>query len=558
MVTSVAADVSGAGRLGPPALNSFLSALAETLSAEVAYFVCADPDGMSARSHSTQPMSDHDLAALDAIAARWLSDGQDKSVRVHVDSAGPGRTVDIAAVHAGSGELRGALLVSHGARSGGGPETPATEVELAAALISAVVDSPPSRQALLDWMSTQPGGRTAFAVSIDRLGVANEVLGFAAGDTLLHKLVERMQSWAGASGRMANTGGARCLIVRSDVIDDKQALYEAERLLELIAEPVDIDGMPVSRSASIGVAVDAHGTTAAEVLLASAVRCGAAARADGGNRSELFDDAATGAVLDRLRLGLELHGALLGDQLRMHYQPEFDLETGRIVAVEALLRWQHPRRGLLGAESFVPDLEASHTFPAVQHWVIDETCRQLAAWRSSGVAEELTLRLNVPGNLVVGAGVTAMLTTAFGEHQVPPARICVELTERRMPEDLKPLADEIGIWRGLGVSVALDDFGTGQGTLTHLLALPVDVIKIDQSFVAGVGADRRAESVVTGVIALAHSLGLDVVAEGIDGAAAARALLAMGCSRGQGNALAAAMRPDEVEVLLRRQANPQS
>jgi EAL domain-containing protein (putative c-di-GMP-specific phosphodiesterase class I)/GGDEF domain-containing protein len=547
VVPWAARDRAGQERWAPPAVVDYLTALAEWLDVEYAWFVPADSSAPPARSRPGHQHWQPTTAEIDDAATRWLGDGHAEGGTIAVGE----RSVAFYGVQSGSGDLRGALGLFPAIGVAARPMA-----ELAAALLCPVVDSPhavSARQELVDWAATRAGGRAAFAISIDELGVANEVLGFHAGDVLLEALEARILRWAGPAGRVATGGGARYIAIRTDIDDDAQAVHEAERLLALIAEAVDVDGLPVSRSASIGVAVDAVAALGPEVLLASAVRCGATARAAGGDRFELYDDSATSALLDRLRLGLELYGALLDGQLRMHYQPEFDLVAGSIVAVEALLRWQHPVLGLLQAESFVPDAEQTHTFAAVQRWVIDEACRQLAQWRKTGIADSLLLRMNIPGHLAVEADTDAALRSAFTRHDVPANRVCIELTERRMPADLSALAAQLHRWHELGAVIALDDFGVGEGTLTHLLALPIDLVKIDQSFVVQMSVDERAGAVVAGVIALAHSLHLGVVAEGIDGPDAAAALVRLGCTRGQGNALAAAMEPADIGALLESQ-----
>jgi EAL domain-containing protein (putative c-di-GMP-specific phosphodiesterase class I)/GGDEF domain-containing protein len=554
VVTPPAPGVSGLGS-EPSALSAFLTALADKLAAALACFVPIGSASPATRSHSAQA-SEADAAALEVTAGRWLngSAGQARQLPLADD-----RIAHLAAVRSPAGELRGALVIARKAADRD-PDHIAADLDLAAALLAPLLDAPPTiaaRQSVLDWAATQTGGRAAFAVSIDRLNVANEVLGFRAGDTLLRTLDARMVAWAGPAGRLARIGGARYIVVRADLDDAADAVREADRLRALIAEPVPIDGLAVSRSASVGVAVDPLGTTMPDTLLANALRSGAAARSAGGDRTQLDDDGATRNLLERLRLELELFGALADGQLRMHYQPEFDLTDGRVVAVEALLRWQHPRLGLLRAESFVPDAEQTRTFTAVQHWVIDETCRQLADWRAGGHADQLVLRVNVPGTLVVRGAITDMLVAAFQRHAVPPDRVCIELTERRMPAELPPFADELAAWRDLGVTVALDDFGIGEGTLTHLITLPVDTIKIDQSFVSRMTTDARAATVVAGVIALARSLDLGVVAEGVDGADAVTELVRLGCTRGQGNALALAVVPSEITSLLAAQPTPE-
>lgn len=495
-----------------------------------------------------------ELGALEGVARDWLNRAPALPTRLSVPDVG---LVDIAAVRSSDGEPRGALVVARAEDTGTDRSRALAEVELAAALISAIVEAPPTvaaRQALVGWASTQIGGRTAFAVSIDRLGVTNEVLGYRAGDTILRSLVGRLEAWAGSAGRIARVGGARYLAIRTDLVDEADAVAAAELLRELLAAPVDVDGRSVSRSASIGVAVDPPGSAPAAELLANAVLSGAAARVAGGDEVRRYDGAASSDHLTRLRLELELHEAIAGDQLRMHYQPEYDLRTGRVVAVEALLRWQHPELGLLGADSFVPYSEQTHTFNTVQRWVIDETCRQLAAWHRAGLAEHLLLRVNVSARQVVRGNINEVLTAALERNQLLGDDVCIEITERRMPSDLSGLAAQLAAWRERGVLVAIDDFGTGDGTLSHLLTLPFDAIKIDQTFVSRLLSDQRSAAVVAGVISLARSLQLDVVAEGVDGPDTAAELVRLGCDRGQGNGLAEAMPPEQLEALLRAQS----
>lgn len=409
---------------------------------------------------------------------------------------------------------------------------------------------------LVDWASSQAGGRTAFAVSLDRLSATNDVLGRAAGDEILRRVGERVEQWADGRGRIARSEGARYLVVRTDVVDDAEAADEADRLRTLIAAPVEVYGMMISRSASIGVATDPDNTIPTETLVRRALHTNALVRHSGGDATQLYDDAVAIGRLNRLRLELELYGAFADHQLVMHYQPEFDLRTGRILAVEALLRWQHPDRGLLSAENFVPDAEQTHTFTAVEQWVINETCGQLAAWRAAGIGDDLVMRVNVPAPQVPGRRVTGTLETALDQYSLRGEQLCVELTERRMPVRSDLLSAELASWHELGIAIAVDDFGTGEGTLSHLLDLPIDVVKLDQTFVGGMTTDARAGAIVQSVLSLSQALGLHVVAEGISTPQEVAALVELGCERGQGNFLAEAMPPARLEAVLRAQTRP--
>lgn len=554
MVTPLAPGVSGLDRWS--SVSSFLSALADALGARLACYVPAAGDTPVARSHPGQAVDEAEIRALEGIARHWDSHGGRETVRVGVPGLG---VVDLAAVRGATGDVRGALLIVRASSDRTDRSTAAAEAELAASLVPSVLGMSSVEtawQALVDWAAGQSGPRSAFAISIDRLGAANEVLGYRAGDTVLRSLVGRIEFWAGRCGRVARAGGARYLVIRTDIADEDAARREVERLRELIAEPVTIDGIAISRSASIGVSIDRNCELPPDVLLWGATRAGAAAREDGGDTVRVYSEHATSGRLSRLRLDLELAGALASGALRMHYQPEFDLATGAVVGVEALLRWQHPTRGLLSADLFVPESEQTRTFVAVQHWVIETSCRQLAQWRDAGLADDLVLRLNVPAPQVLHGGVTKVLLETMAQYRLRGSQVCIELTERRMPAELDLLAAELDTWRARGISVAVDDFGTGEGTLSHLQLLPIDLLKIDQRFVGRMTTDRRAAAIVSGVIRLARSLDLDVVAEGVGGVDVSRALLSLGCRLGQGNALAEAMAPDRISTLLKAQLMP--
>ena len=556
MVTPLAPSVSGLDRWS--SVSNFLSALADALGARLTCYVSITGDAPVARSHPGQAVDEAEIRALERIAQHWDANGGRDSVRVGVPGLG---VVDVAAVRGATGDPRGALLVVRESSDRTDRSTAAAEAELAASLVPSVlgmssVES--ARQALLDWAAGQTGTRAAFAISVDRLGATNEVLGYRAGDTVLRSLVGRIEFWAGRNGRVARAGGARYLVIRNDIADEAGALREVERLRTLIAEPVIVDGIAISRSASVGVSLDFEQALSPGALLWGATRAGASAREAGGDTVSVYTEQTTAGRLSRLQLDLELAGAVSSGSLRMHYQPEFDLATGAIVGVEALLRWQHPQRGLLSADVFVPESEQTRTFVAVQHWVIETTCRQLAQWRDAGLADDLVLRLNVPAPQVLHAGVTKVLFEALTKYRLRGSQVCIELTERRMPAELDQLAAELDTWRARGITVAVDDFGTGEGTLSHLQLLPIDVLKIDQRFVAPMTSDPRAAAIVAGVIRLARSLDLDVVAEGVSGADVSRALLALGCRRGQGNALAEPVAPERIHALLDAQVMPRS
>lgn len=396
------------------------------------------------------------------------------------------------------------------------------------------------------------GSSAVFAIGVDRLAVVNEVFGRAAGDEILHAVAARLVEWAGPQAVVARLSGTRFGVTRADLADLDAALRAAYDLRERLAAPVLVAELPISRSVSIGVTVGAPDTADGADLVIQAVRGSLAARESGGDAVRAYDSALADERLGRLQLELELDNALRTGQLRLFYQPEFDLRTGQLLAVEALLRWEHPRHGLVRADVFVDGNERTRTFAAVQRWVVDEACRQLAAWQALPGARGLGLRINISAWQIARGEVADTLLTSIRQYGLRAESICVELTERRMPRRTETIVEALTTLSAQGISIAIDDFGTGQGTVSQLTTLPVDTIKIDQSFVLAMRTDPRADAVVAGVIALATALTLETVAEGVDGADTAARLVKLGCTRGQGNSLGEPMPGDQVQQLLRR------
>jgi diguanylate cyclase (GGDEF)-like protein len=391
---------------------------------------------------------------------------------------------------------------------------------------------------------------TAYVVGIDGLSVVNDVLGYPAGNQLLEVIGARLSEWVGASGGVTALGGARFAVLRTDLPTQDAALRDASRLASRLAEPTEVAGSRVSRSASIGLA---HGPAAEDTLglIGRAIDALRHARAAGGNTVRAFDASEHARLLTRFRLELALHSAAEDGSLRLVYQPEFDLRSGALHAVEALLRWQHPERGLLGPDEFIGLAEESDAIGEIGAWVIDEAFAQLAAWQREIGDTRLLLRVNVAATQLTRHDAVGRISAALARHRLRGEQICVEITERTMPTDLNPLAAELARLRLLGASVAIDDFGTDHSTFVHLNALPVDTIKIDRSFVAGMHEDVRSAAIVAALIRLARTFGLDVVAEGVDSEEVISDLLALGCNRAQGNLLAPAQPAAQMTPILR-------
>ena len=283
-------------------------------------------------------------------------------------------------------------------------------------------------------------------------------------------------------------------------------------------------------------------------------------------RSELFDfavrshardldaratDVFTDTPTSLAALGASLHSAVADGQLRLAYQPEFDLRSGRITAVEALVRWQHPRLGELGPESFISLAERSDLIKVIGNWVIDQSLRAFASWGVGQLTDGLILRINVSPLQLADADLAVQIGAALTRHDVSGECVCVELTEHAPLRDPNAVAHTLGQLKALGVTSAIDDLATGYSTLSNLRLLPFDVIKIDRSLVSSIDQDRRAQVIVAAIIGLARSFDIGIVGEGVENDAEAAMLLQLGCSRAQGHHLAKPMNAEAISRLLR-------
>jgi EAL domain-containing protein (putative c-di-GMP-specific phosphodiesterase class I) len=255
----------------------------------------------------------------------------------------------------------------------------------------------------------------------------------------------------------------------------------------------------------------------------------------------MSDEAAAAAEIELL-----LGAAIDTDALRLVYQPEVDLRTGRLLAVEALLRWEHPTRGRLAADEFIGIAEECNLIVAVGEWVLRESCRQRAAWESLLDGRPLVLRVNLSFAQLADDHLVDLVAEVLAEAGLAPSQLCLEITERAMPNDPQHVARVLAELRDLGVTMAIDDFGTGHNSLTYLKALPVDVLKIDRSFTAGLGTDGGDTAIVEALVQLADRLGLEVVAEGVETEASAAELIRVGCHRAQGYLFSRALPPDQL------------
>ncbi|MGE2834904.1 putative bifunctional diguanylate cyclase/phosphodiesterase [Mycobacterium sp. SMC-4] len=395
-----------------------------------------------------------------------------------------------------------------------------------------------------------PGPVATLFFDLDRLKAINDYLGHTAGDWFIRVLAERLRREAAGNCLIARLGGDEFVVVPDEPMDTATAEALAYRLRDTLSERVSIDGEMLTRTASIGVALGAPGHDNTSDLLRRADQAVLTAKSAGGNMVSVFSEEM--ALKSALRNDVELHlqSVIENSALVLHYLPEVDMRTGEILAIEALVRWQHPTRGLLSPESFIGVAESINLAGELGRWVMRTACAEFASWRSRGVGQRIVLRLNVSPVQLVTDGFVDTVAGIIAEFDIDPESVCLEITESVVVQDIETTRVTVAGLKEAGVQIAIDDFGTGYSALSHLKSLPVDTLKIDRSFVRELGSDPGDLAIVRAIIALAESFGLELVAEGVETEAAALTLLRHGCHRAQGFLLSRPIAGAAMESLL--------
>jgi len=383
-------------------------------------------------------------------------------------------------------------------------------------------------------------------IDIDWFKVVNDTLGHGTGDLLLVGVAERIRAVTPNRGLAARFGGDEFILLCSELHSHAEAVDVARRLSDALAAPFSIAGRSVNVSASIGVATNLQPTDNADSLLSNADAAQYQAKQKGRNRVEVFDRDLRDALVRRLDQEHDIRVALSDGQIVAWYQPIVDLHTGHIVGAEALARWHHPTRGLLDAFKFVPLAEETGLILDLDDQIMRNAVTTRASLPATSVGQDFRFWINISARHFSRAHPTARLSELLDRVGCDPMMIGIELTETAVLNDVDAAASEISAARALGVKVALDDFGVGHSSLTLLRSLPIDRVKIDRAFIANVNQNRRDYAIVRNVLTLAHDLGLDVVAEGVETPEHAHLLRELGCGYGQGWLWAKALRCDEL------------
>ena len=376
-------------------------------------------------------------------------------------------------------------------------------------------------------------------IDLDDFKDVNDSLGHAAGDELLVGIGARLQACMRDADSVARLGGDEFLVIVPDVEDEVEIEKIAGRMLEAVSEPQDLCGRKVVAKCSIGIALYPENGESVESLMANVDNAMYQAKASQSSSAMFFTDEMNTRLRQRMELEEDLNAAVELGQLSLHFQPIYAAASRRAEGAEVLLRWRHPERGYISPAEFIPVAEASGQIVRIGDWVLEEACRSWAAWRDQGL-EPGFLAINISG-----VQFKKRFSKRFGElisrYTIPPGALELEITEGVLLDDRDQIAEELAALRGFGARLSLDDFGTGYSALSYLKRFRFDVLKIDQSFVAGLPGNPDDTSVVKAILAMATGLDLKVVAEGVENEAQLEFLVSQACDYAQGYLLARPM-----------------
>jgi predicted signal transduction protein with EAL and GGDEF domain len=417
---------------------------------------------------------------------------------------------------------------------------------------------------------------TEFAVlfiDIDNFKLINDTIGHQAADQVLRSLAESLSAlirtddllglYTGekfdatatitvepiGDSVLSRLGGDEFIVLLPDTRDRFAAGTVARRILNHLETPIRVDGHEVFVTASIGIATYPEDGLSSEILIRNADTAMYHAKQEGKAAFQYYSAAMNAASVERLTLETGLRHALEDDGLALHYQPQIDIRTGQIIGAEALLRWQHPQRGYISPQTFIPIAEDSGLILPIGQWVLERACQQAAAWQRAGLAR-IPISVNVSGVQFQRQDLSELVRTNLAACSLDPGTLCIEITETVIVSARERAIALLQQLRELGVGLALDDFGTGYSSLSYLRSFPIDTLKIDRSFVAEMLTNHTTASIIEAIISMTRILGLRVVAEGVEDQAQFAFLQKIGCDAVQGFYVSGAVPADAFAKLL--------
>ncbi len=386
-------------------------------------------------------------------------------------------------------------------------------------------------------------------VDVDRFKVVNDRFGHGVGDQLLRLIAQRLTACLRSQDTIARLGSDEFGIIVNGISNAGEVQVLAERIHEQFLAPLDINRHEIVITSSVGITVNEGSYTEPEALLRDADTAMHRAKSLGKARSELFDRGMQAHVMHLLRLESELRSAVWHEVLQLNYQPIVAVNGGRIIGVEALVRWHHPERGFISPVEFIPLAEETGLIVPIGAWVLRTACLQAKAWAEAGLGP-LYVAVNLSARQFKHNSVPDLVKQTLKDTEIMPGRLKLELTESSVMENAEVIIPALHEIRGMGIELAMDDFGTGYSSLGNLKRLPLSTLKIDRSFVRDMGTDAQSAAIIRATIAMAHSLELFVVVEGVETTEQLHALVALGSDAIQGYLASKPVRAEEITTIL--------
>jgi diguanylate cyclase (GGDEF)-like protein/PAS domain S-box-containing protein len=413
------------------------------------------------------------------------------------------------------------------------------------------------RQALARSRRSQAAVGLLF-VDLDNFKLVNDSLGHDAGDALLKAVALRLQTCVRPGDTVARLGGDEFTVLLEDLTDEEETAGVAERIIEVLQTPVTVAGREILVTGSLGSTVSRSDERTPDELLRDADTAMYQAKADGKAHCAAFDHSMNVRAAERRELLVDLHGALENNEFRVHYQPILRMDSGQLSEVEALVRWQHPTRGLIAPIEFIPLAEETGLILPLGRWVLEEACRQAKEWQDQHPqAPDLTVSVNLSARQLQQADLVDQVAEVLRATGLSAASLKLEITESVVMLDMERSLEKLHALKALGIRLAVDDFGTGYSSMSYLSNLPLDTLKIDRSFVSKIGGHAEGAAIVQAIVTLAKTLNLSITSEGIETAEQLSELRMLGCDQGQGYLLSRPLSKDAMDAFLEAGANPE-
>lgn len=416
----------------------------------------------------------------------------------------------------------------------------------------------PNRQQLQEQLDQilSDAGRVQHRVAVLCVGLddfkgVNEQFSYQTGDQLLLLLSDRLRSHSGRLGALARLGGDQFALIQADIEQPYEAAELAQTILDDLEQPFVLEHQEIRLRATIGITLFPEDGDSTEKLLQKAEQTMTLAKSRSRNRYQFYIASVDSEMRRRRELEKSLREALANNELHLVYQPQIDYSDHRVIGVEALLRWQHPQHGFISPDIFIPLAEQNGSIVAIGEWVLDQACKQLREWHDQGFID-LRMAVNLSSVQLHHAELPRIVNNLLQVYRLPPRSLELEVTETGLMEDITTAAQHLLSLRRSGALIAIDDFGTGYSSLSYLKSLPLDKIKIDKSFVQDLLEDEDDATIVRAIIQLAKSLGMQVIAEGVETIEQEAYIVAQGCNEGQGYLYSKPLPPRELTLFLKQ------